>query len=50
MKHLLIHSVAWTAWVSVGAVVVAVEGVDRLLRVAPGRRLAARVYTLGARR
>lgn len=48
MKHLATPA-AWLAWVSVGTVVVAIEVVDRLLRVAPGRRLAAYVYTRGVR-
>lgn len=50
MKHLTIQAAAFLAWAGVGTVVVAIEGVDRLLRCAPGRRLAARAYTLGVRR
>lgn len=45
MRHLTIRTVAWAAWATVGTIVLVVEGVDRLLRYAPGRRLAATIYS-----
>ena len=35
---------AWLAWASVGTIVIAVEGIDRALRYAPGRRIASAIY------
>lgn len=48
MRHLS-TPLAWLAYVTVGTAVLAIEGVDRVLRYAPGRRLAAHVYSRTAR-
>ena len=49
MKHLAVETVAWATWVAVAALVIAMDVAEAALRYTPGRRLAQRAYTLGAR-
>ena len=50
MRRTAIETVAATAGLASLALVVGVEVADRLLRIAPGRRLLSAVYTRTARR
>ena len=50
MRRTAIGTIAATAGLTTAVLVVGVEVADRLLRIAPGRRLLGAIYTRTARR